>query len=192
MEKYNKNYLIWGVCAVFVVAVLFWQKNSSTPATNRITYGEVDKARKQEQTKSHLQREKVHIENYKNAPQISDVYHPTESQPASEEGLRLEASVSAAAKDIGEAELSGMAVESLENKINRRLLNEQKTAQMNEVQKKQFAAEYKKKALAMGYSVELNDNLEVIKVQKVEKQKLIKSNPVIDVDSIEEDDEEFE
>jgi hypothetical protein len=192
MEKINKNYLIFGAGAIVVMAFIFWQKNFSSPSPNRVTYGEVDKARKQEQTKSQLQREKVHIENYKKAPQISDAYRPVESSPASEDGLRLEASVSAAAKDIGEAELSGMAVESLENKINRRLLNEQKTDQMNAIQKKEFAAEYKKKALAMGYAVELNENLEVVKVQKVEKPKLIKSNPVIDVDSMDEEDEEFE
>ncbi len=192
MEKINKNYLMLGAGAMVVLALIFWQKNSSSPSPNRVTYGEVDKARKQEQTKSQLQREKVHIENYKKAPQISDAYHPSENAPAPDEGLRLEASVSAAAKDIGEAELSGMAVESLENKINRRLLNEQKTDQMNVIQKKEFAAEYKKKALAMGYAVELNENLEVIKVQKIEKQKLIKSNPVIDVDSMDDEEEDFE
>ena len=42
----------------------------------------------------------------------------------------------------------------------------------------------------MGYSVELNDKLEVTKVQKIEPdQPAIKSNPVIDVDSMEGDEE---
>ncbi len=189
MEKYNKNSIFLGLGLALFVLFVLWQQSSPQTTTNKVTYGEVDKVRKQEVTKSKMQREKMNVENYKNAPQISESYRPQENTNANE-GLRLEASVSAAAKDIAEGELGGMAVESLENKINQRLLNEQKTAQMNVIQKKQFADEYKKKALSMGYAVELNDKLEITKVQKIEPVRTIKSNPVIDVDSMEEDEEQ--
>ena len=169
------------------MAMIFWQGSSTSPEKNRVTYGEVDKIRKQEVTKSQLQRERVQVENYQQAPQINGAYREEEA-PAQEESLRLEASVGAAAKDIAEGDRQGLAVESLENHINQRLLSEQKAAQMNSMQKKQLADEYKKRAKAMGYAVELNDKLEVIKVQKMDTSKTIKPAPVIDVDSIEEEE----
>ena len=189
MEKNKLNYIVGGGVLLIATLVVFMGSNPDPKEPSTVRYGEVDKIRKEEQTKSKLQREKVHVENYQQAPQINEGYQSVGSSH-SEEGLRLEASVGSAAKDIAESDLKGMAVESLENKINQRLLNEQKTAQMNAMQKKQFADEYKKKALAMGYAVELNDKLEVTKVQKIEPdQPAIKSNPVIDVDSMEGDEE---
>jgi hypothetical protein len=189
MQPLNKNYAFLVTGFVLLLAgVYLWQENSQQPKSSKVTYGDLDKARRQEQTRSKFQREKVNVENFKAAPQIKEAFHPTETTP--DEGLRLEASVSAAAKDIAETELSGMAIDSLENKINQKLLSEQKSAQMNAFQKQQYAEEYKKRAFAMGYVVELNEKLEVVKVQKVEREKTIKSNPVIDVDSIEE--EEYE
>lgn len=186
MEKNQLNWFIAGG-VVLLGAFVFWQGSSNAPAKNGVTYGEVDKIRKHEVTKSQLQRERVQVENYKQAPQINGSYRETEA-PIQEESLRLEASVGAAAKDIAESDLQGMAVESLENNINQRLLSEQKAAQMNTIQKKQLADEYKKRAKAMGYAVELNDKLEVIKVQKIDTSKTIKPAPVIDVDSIEEEE----
>lgn len=175
---------------MIVSAVVFISGNPPPKERSTVTYGEVDKVRKQEQTKSKLQREKVHIENFQQAPQINEGYQPSGNASHQEEGLRLEASVGSAAKDIAESDFKGMAVESLENKINQRLLNDQRSAQMNAMQKRQFAEEYKKKALSMGYAVELNEKLEVVKVQKIEpEQAVIKSNPVIDVDSMEGDEE---
>jgi hypothetical protein len=188
MEQSKLNYIVGGSVLLIATAVVFMGGNPDPSGPSTVRYGEVDKIRKQEQTKSKLQREKVHVENYQQAPQINEGFQGASNHQ--EEGLRLEASVGAAAKDIAESELKGMAVESLENKINQRLLNEQKTAQMNVLQRKQFAEEYKKKALSMGYEVELNEKLEVIKVQKIEpEQPAIKSNPVIDVDSMEGDEE---
>ncbi|MBY0383825.1 hypothetical protein K2X05_01590 [bacterium] len=186
MEKNQLNWFIAGG-GVLLLAFVFWQGSSKAPEKNRVTYGEVDKIRKQEVTKSQLQRERVEVENYKQAPQINGAYHETEPS-APEENLRLEASVGAAQKDIAESDLQGMAVESLENHINQRLLSEQKAAQMNSIQKKQLADEYKKRAKAMGYAVELNDKLEVTKVQKIDTSKAPKPAPVIDVDSIEEEE----
>ncbi len=190
MEKNKLNYIVGGGVLLIATMVVFMGGNPDPKEPSTVRYGEVDKIRKEEQTKSKLQREKVHVENYQQAPQINEGYQSASASNHTEEGLRLEASVGSAAKDIAESDLKGMAVESLENKINQRLLNEQKTAQMNAMQKRQFAEEYKKKALAMGYAVELNDKLEVTKVQKIEpEQPLIKSNPVIDVDSMEGDEE---
>lgn len=194
MNQQNQKYIIAIGGVLFVGLFLLWKGSSNSATTQgKVSYGDVDKAHKQEVARSRLEREKVNIENYKKAPQISDAYRPVEDHAASDdnEGLRLQASVSPAAKDIGENDLHGMAVESLENKINRRLLNEQQSAQMNLAQKRQIANEYKKKALSLGYQVELNDNLEVTKVQKVEAPKQIKVNPVIDIDSIEEDEDAF-
>jgi hypothetical protein len=188
METKKLNYIIGGGVLLIAGAVFFWGNSSHSPERATVKYGEVDKVRKQEQTKSQLQREKVHIENYKQAPQINEGYQGAIDNHQ-EDGLRLEASVGSAAKDLAESDFKGMAVESLENKINQRLLNEQKTAQMNAFQKQQFANEYKKRALSMGYAVELNEQLEVIKVQKVEEPTVIKSNPVIDVDTMDSGEE---
>ncbi len=191
MEQNKLNYIIGGGVLLIATAVVFMGSNPDPMEPSTVRYGEVDKVRKQEQTKSKLQRERVHVENYQQAPQINEGYQATGGHATSaEEGLRLEASVGSAAKDLAESDFKGMAVESLENKINQKLLNEQKSAQMNALQKKHFAEAYKRKALAMGYEVELNDKLEVTKVKKIEvDQPAIKSNPVIDVDSMEGDEE---
>lgn len=197
MEKWNKNQINIGVAGVvFFLGTIFFlnEKPNTNPAGNngsKITYRDLDKARKNEEVKSHFQREKVHVENFKQAPQINESYHKIE--PVNDHTLRLEASVGAAAKDIAESQLHGMAMQSLENRINQKLLNEQKAAQMSAFQKKQFAEAYKKRALSMGYEVELNDNLEVMKVRKVGTgSPAIKSSPVIDVDSTEEDEESYD
>lgn len=181
---------------VLFLGVLFFlndKPNANLPenAGSKVSYRELDKIRKNEEAKARFQREKVHVENFKQAPQINESYRQV--APPQDNSLRLEASVGAAAKDIAESELQGMALQSLENRINQKLLNEQKAAQMNAFQKKQFAEAYKKRALSMGYEVELNEDLEVMKVRKVGTgSPAIKSAPVIDVDSMEEDEESFD
>ena len=185
--------MVAGGVVLLLAALFFLQVDNKAPSVSlegKVTYRELDKVRRNEEVRAHLQREKVNVENYKKAPQISESYRV---EAAPETGLRLEASVGAAAKDIAESELQGMATNSLENRINQKLLNDQKAAQMSQMQKRQFAAEYKKKALAMGYQVELNDKLEITKVHKVESpNRAVKSSPVIDVDSMEDEDESFE
>jgi hypothetical protein len=189
--KSNKNiYLVFAVLGFLGVAFLFFSQKSNHENPTKVSFKDVDSLRKEAIVKNKFQREKMTVENFNKAPTLSNQYRPTSGAADHEEGLRLEASVSAAAKDIAEGELNSLSLNSLENKINQRLLNEQKTAQMNVLQKKRFADEYKKRAMAMGYAVELNDKLEIIKVQKVDAQpKQRTGSPVIDIDSMEEEEE---
>jgi hypothetical protein len=168
--KNEKNfYIVVGILSVVVCGFLFFHsKPTSSSSGGTVTYGQVDQLRKTTQIKKALETKKVAVDNYNSAPSLSAKYHAVEDQTAEpKSGLNFESQKHAVVDDEAELEGEHMPTNMLEVQINKKLVNDQKAAELSAQQKKLFIANYKKQALAKGYIVELNDQLVVTKVEKV-------------------------
>lgn len=62
---------------------------------------------------------------------------------------------------------------SLDDQLSLQLLLEQKELEQDKAQKQAFIDAFLKNALKKGYKIELNDKLEVVSIQKIEKPKVV-------------------
>lgn len=200
--KNEKNlYIIVGIISVLGCGFLFFNSQSGSEKSSKVTFGQVDHLRQETKVRAKIDRERVEIENYKNAPSLSNAYRPVAEETPGQGGIILESAKNQAIQDSADPSVS-QPTSFLESQINARLVNQQRAAQMSALQKKQFIENYKQRALAMGYLVELNDQMIVTRVQKIDggaAQRAAK-NPAsiqhqpqaVDVDIMEDESEEYE
>lgn len=184
--------------SVVVVAVglgmFILRQSKSTPvAVKPITYQDITTERNAAIARDKIEKQAVAVKNFQTAPRLDnnlrDVKDGLEDDSS---GIRLESEKNHSAQDI--AEVYEAPLNSLETKINEKLVNDQKAAQMSQIQKRNFVENYKKRALAMGYKVELNDKLELIRADKVKPVTIPTSRPSAVEGDVEtwEDDNAFE
>lgn len=201
MKKDDSIYIWAGVIILSGVALLFYaSRREFSPGQSGVTFSQVDNARKDLMIKKDIQRKRAEVENYKNAPVLDTQYRPVREH-SGHSGLQLESAPNHAAADSGDASsLSSTTNGSLDFQINKTLVNQQRAVQMSAVQKQQFVEDYKKKALAMGYEVEINSKLEITKVKKAGSSGSVNrlptqapsAAPILDINQIEEESEEAE
>jgi len=165
--------------------------HSGSSNSSQVTYGQVDHLRKETKARKELEIKKMEVDNYKSAPSLSNAYRPVEDGAQANDGIRFESEKHSVVKDQAEIEGDREPINMLEVQINKRLVNDQRAAELSAQQKKQFIENYKKQALAKGYMVELNDQLVITKVQKVDRaNKGPASIPQEDVEIQEYDEDE--
>lgn len=173
MKNEKMIYIIVGIVSVLGCSYLFFSSKGGSIAGSggsTVTYGQVDQLRKETKIRKELQSKKMAVDNYKSAPSLSNQYRQVEDEQAKKSGIQFESEKHSVANDA-DIEPDREPVNMLENQINKRLVNDQKAAQLSAAQKEAFIENYKKQALAKGYLVELNDQLVVTKVQKVATKK---------------------
>lgn len=196
MNNNEKNlYIGVGVLSVVVCGFLFFKsQETSSSGKSGVTFGQLDHMKKELKIRKNLESQKVSVENYATAPSLSNSYREVEQASGRAGSVVLESEkLHATQEDLG-GEVSQQPINMLEAQINKKLLNDQRAQQMTAVQKEQFILDYKKKALAAGYVVELSDDLTITKVQKVAgagKSKAPASVPQEDI-NIQEEDYEYE
>lgn len=195
MLSNNEKILYSGVVVVAVGLGMYLlrQSKDTTQTPKPITYQDITAERNAAIAKDKIEKQAVAVKNFQTAPRLDpnfrDVKNGLEDNSG---GIQLEGEKNHAAQDI--AEVYEAPLNSLETKINEKLVNDQKAAQMSQIQKRTFVENYKKRALAMGYKVELNDKLELIRADKVKPVTIPSSRPSAVEGDVEtwEDDDAFE
>lgn len=168
------------------------QSQNSREQRKTVTYQQLNQERMGAITKDKLEKQKVAVTNWQTAPRLDNNMREISNglnEPSN--GIKLEGEKIHSTEDSADASVYDSPMNSLEKEINKKLVNDQYAAQMSALQKKQFIKDYKARALAAGYSVELNDRLELVRAEKIKpKGASYEKSPasVIDVDSMEEDE----
>lgn len=190
----DKEKIIYSM--VVVVAVGFGMyslrtQNSSPHADQKVvTYKDIKNVRNHAITKDKFEKQKVEVKNWQTAPRLEGgVREIKDSLNESSSGIKIESQKNFAAIDAADASVYEAPVTSLETQINKKLVNDQVSAQMSQLQKIQFIENYKRRALAVGYEVELNDQLQLVKATKIKPRPSFEKAPAsaVDIDSMEED-----
>jgi hypothetical protein len=196
MISQRDKYIYSGAVVIIVgLGMLFIRsqpKDSESPE-KQVTYHELELERKRAESTKKMDRQRTEVQNWQTAPKLNGNMHPVKNEL--EEGsakIRLESAKNHAAIDSADVDVNEMPFSSLESQINKRMINEQHAAQMSQIQKRRFVEDYKKRALAMGYQVELNDKLELVRATKVRQPSYDSQKVPVDVDSMEEDYDEYE
>ncbi len=186
--------VIYSCVVVFAVGfgMYAWQtQKTKTAPAKVITYKDLKTVRNSAIAQDKIEKQKVQVTNWKTAPQLdSNVRELKNGLNETTESIRIESQKNVAAIDAAEGAAYEAPISSLETQINKKLVNDQVAVQMSQMQKNQFIDNYKKRALSMGYVVELNDQLELIKATKIPSKPSFneKAPASVDVDSMEEDD----
>ncbi len=192
MLSNNEKILYSGVVVVAVGFGMYFLRQSNTPVSHKkvVTYQDISTERNAAIAKDRIEKVKVEVTNAQTAPQLGvGIREVKDGLAEDHDGLRLEGEKNHAAIDAADPTVHEMPFTSLETQINRKQVDDQRAAQMSAIQKRNFVEQYKKRALAMGYDVELNDRLELIKAKKISQpmnQFPTRGVPV-DVNSMEED-----
>ncbi|MCB9072575.1 MAG: hypothetical protein H6623_03065 [Bdellovibrionaceae bacterium] len=191
VSKRDKYIYSGAVVIIVALAMLFIraQKNESGAGAKAVTFQALDLERKRAISHKQMEQKKMEVTNWKTAPKLDNNLRPIHNNledPASK--IQLESAKNHAEVDARDPDVYEIPMSSLETQINKRMVNEQYAAQMSALQKKNFVEGYKKRALAMGYMVELNDKLELIRATKV--RTIQQNSPSVEVDSMEEDYDE--
>lgn len=171
MQDNRNTYLIAGGVLVLIgVYFTFSQlSQSANPAdgTGVVTYKKVDRLKKDVLQQTRLQQDKAMVDNFKNAPSLPTGYRQVKDSSGGDHGLRLQSSQSHAAVDSGEDTSPREAPQSLQVQINDFLLKKQRYEQLTQLQRQKYVSDFKREAQAMGYMVEFNDKLEVVRFDRV-------------------------
>jgi len=188
MKNEKHLYIIVAIASVVGVGILFLMSHQKPASAPTVSYKQVDELRKETQIRKTMESKKVAVDNYRSAPSLSNAYRQVEDDTNVHQAIKLESEKHAV---VGDQDDSGhrQPINFLESQINKRLVNDQKAAELSDIQKKQFIQNYKKQALAKGYEVELNDQLVITKVTKVVR-KGPASIPTEDVEMQEYDEDE--
>ncbi|MBY0315752.1 MAG: hypothetical protein K2Q26_09550 [Bdellovibrionales bacterium] len=170
MQDNRNTYLIAGGVLVLIgVYFTFSQLSQSTNPNEGpgvVTYKKVDRLKKDVLQQKRLQQDKAMVDNFKNAPSLPTGYRQVKDSSVGDSGLRLQSSQSHAAFDSGE-DSSREAPQSLQVQINDFLLKKQRYEQLTQLQRQKYVSDFKREAQAMGYAVEFNDKLEVVRFDRV-------------------------
>lgn len=187
----DKKLIAAGV--LFGLGLFFFASVYSKRGENKVTFGQVEDIRKETMLKSRMERQRVEVQNFKTAPALGSGIQKENNQ-MDRDGLTLESSRNHAAADSYDtASDTATPATFLESQTNKLLANKQHYEHLTQMQKKRFIAEYQRKALAMGYLVELDDKLNIVKVQRApasQKPQYQPSEPV-DVDQMDVEDDEM-
>jgi len=195
MQNEKNLYIIVFAVSVIGCGIMYFASNSGTSSDKaKVTFGQVDQLRKETQVKNNIERNKVQVENYKKAPALTNDYRAVDEQyGGANQGIVLESNLNHAAIDADEGRGQGGSFNMLETQINKRLVNDQRAAQMSQIQKRQFVEDYKARARAMGYLVELNDQMVVTRVTKIPDSEIAPKGPAsVPVDVNVNEEEGFE
>ncbi|MCC6138095.1 MAG: hypothetical protein IT287_05650 [Bdellovibrionaceae bacterium] len=194
MLSNNEKVLYSGVVVIAVALGMYIlrEKQSQAQGAKVVTYQQLDQVRKDTSTRVKLEKRKTEVINIQTAPRLDNNMREVSNglNEPNNNGIRLEGEKIHSIEDSADASVYDSPMNSLETQINKKLVNDQHAAQMSIIQKKEFIKDYKKRALAMGYNVELNDRLELIRAEKVKSKTVgYEKAPasVIDVESMEED-----
>jgi hypothetical protein len=192
MQKDKKMYIAAGV--FLAVGIIFMSVMANkAQKENKISFGRVENFRRDAIVKDRIQRQKVEVQNYMSAPALSNAARVINDH-SDDAGLKLESSQMAAAKDSVRDEHNAMPTNALDSQMSKILANRQQYDQMTKMQKKRFIEEYKRNALARGYLIELDDNLNIVKYSRApaanKGQTPIPVQMPTDVDQMEEDSDE--
>jgi len=191
----NDKKLFIAASVFLSVGLLFFGSawNKKDESNKKVTFGQVEHLRKAAITKNRMERQKAEVQNYMSAPALDNgIQGSKDLQQDGSDSLSLESSSNHAAADSRDGD-NAMPANFLDSQTNKLLANKQHYEQMNLAQKKQFIAEYKRKALAMGYVIELDDKLNIIKVQRdpaSQKSQFHRPAEPVDVDQMEVEDDE--
>lgn len=183
------------VCAVAFGMYILREGKLAKNSPKVITYKDISSEKTKTMTQDKINKQKVEMTNWQTAPQLKGNIQELKNnldEPNNNE-LKLESQKNHAAIDAADSTASAYEapVSSLENQINKQLVNDQEAAQMSSLQKKKFIETYKKRAKDMGYDVELNDKLQLVKAAKIPpKPDYFDKSPasVNDVESFEAED----
>lgn len=191
----DKEKIIYSCVVVAVVGMgvyILRQAQSQTSTKKVVTYQELNQVRKGAINQHKMEQQKVKITNWKTAPRLdNNMREISNGMNEPSNGIKLESGKNHSVEDAADASVYESPMNSLETQINKKLVTDQHAAQMSAIQRKEFIKDYKKRALAMGYNVELNDKLELVRADKIKsKTATFEKTPasVIDVDSMEEDE----
>lgn len=189
MDKDKKFYIAAGIFfgLGFLAVTFIFGKDKKE---NRVTFGQVEQIRKETMVKSKIDRSKVEVQNYMNAPAISNQYHATKEIPVNDAGLKLESSVNHAAQDSRGSGHNAMPTNVLESQTDKLLANKQRYEQMNIAQKKQHIEDYKRQAKQMGYVLEVDGQLNIIRFERDPASAISQPKLPVDVDQMEEEYDE--
>ncbi len=189
--KNEKNlYIIVAIVSILGCGFIYFFSGHESSSTGKVTYSQVDQLRKETKIRNEIQRKKVAVDNYKSAPSLSNSYRAVEEQNVDDKSaIKFESERNSIESEQALLNEEAVPANMLDVQINKRLVNDQKAAQLSAQQKRVFIENYKKQALAKGYLVELNDQLVVTKVQKVASPKAPASIPQEDVEIHEYEDE---
>lgn len=194
MLSNNEKILYSGVVIVAVGLGMYILRQSRTeqPTTKTITYQDIKTEQNAAIARDKIEKTTVAVKNAQTAPRLGvgmrEVKNGLEDNSSS---IRLEPEKNHAAIDAVDPAAYEPPISSLESKINEKMLSDQQAAQMSVIQKRNFIESYKKRALAMGYKVELNDQLQLIRADKIRNGPTKAPAAVDEVESWE-DDEAFE
>lgn len=190
----NRDKIVYSCVVVSLVlfGMYFFKTptHSSAPDAKKVvTYKDITSERNKAIKHDEMQKQKVQVSNWQTAPRLdTGVREVKDSLNEKTESIRIESQKNHAAIDAADASVYEVPVSSLETQINKKLVNDQASAQMSQMQKKRFIENYKQRALAMGYDVELNDNLQLIRATKLSRPSFDKAPAsAVDIDSVEDD-----
>lgn len=194
MLSNNEKILYSGLVVVAVGIGMYLLRKPSALHDHKkvVTYQDISTERNAAIAKDRMEKVRVEVTNARTAPRLGNgIREVKDGLAENTQSIRLETEKNHAAIDAADPTVHEMPFTSLETQINRKQVDDQRAAQMSIIQKKNFVEQYKKRALAMGYRVELNDRLELVRAEKVTQPmsqfpSASKGVPV-DVDSMEED-----
>lgn len=191
MLSNNEKIIYSGVVivAVGVGMYLLRQTQTQKQPSKTITYQDITTERNAAIARDKFEKTTVAVKNAQTAPMLGTGVREVGNGLEDNSGaIRLESEKNHAAADSVDPSVYEAPINSLETKINEKMLSDQKAAQMSALQKRMFIKNYKERALAMGYKVELNDRLELIRADKVRNVPTKAPAAVEDVESWEDDD----
>jgi hypothetical protein len=196
MQQDKKMYIAAGV--FLGVGLLFLSvnfKKQESPEVRKISFGQVENTRRAAIVKGREERAKVEVQNYMSAPAVTNGIRVVRDHNE-DAGLKLESSLNSAVKDSVRDDHNAMPTNALDAQMSKVLANRQKYEEMTKMQKARFIEEYKRNALAMGYVIELDDKLNIVKYRRTpaaqRAQTPIPVQMPNDVDQMEEDSDELE
>lgn len=195
MLSTNEKILYSGVVVVAVGFGMYFLRESKSPQDHKkvVTYQDISSERNAAIAKDRMEKVKVEVTNAQTAPRLGvGIREVKDGLAEPHDGIKLETEKNYAAIDAADPSVHEMPFTNLETQINKKQKDEQTAAQMSVLQKRNFVQQYKARALAMGYKVELNDRLELIKAEKVSApmNQFPSASPKgvpVDVDTMEED-----
>lgn len=166
MKNNNRNtsLIIGGVLVLAGCYFTISQLTSKNRDATGVTFKEVDRLRKDVEHQRKFQQDKAMVDNFKSAPLLPTKYRPTQEGNFQDASLKLQSAVNHAAIDSGDN--GGVTAHSLDNQINDFLLTKERYEQMSKLERQKYVNDFKREAQAMGYQVEFNEKLEVIRFDR--------------------------
>lgn len=169
MQENQRVYYIIAAGAVVVTVVILATNYSSLSKKEeaKVRYGKVDDYKKKMIQKKRLEIERVKVENYRKAPDLTNGYRAVEvHDPNENQGITLESQGNAAERDAAEDSMATPDF-STQSQINKLLVKKQQYEQLTAAQKQKYISAFKREAKSLGFRIEFNDKLEVTHFQKI-------------------------